>query len=172
VQQPELAVPSSETLASIRLAVFDFDGVFTDNHVWVDGEGGEIVRCSRADGLGLRRLSEVGVDALVVSMETAPVVSARMRKLGVACLQGIEEKLPVLREEAAAREIGLDAVAYVGNDVNDAECLEAVGLPVCPADAWPAARELASWVLTRSGGEGCVREFCDAVWMAHVGARA
>ena len=112
------------------------------------------------------------MDALVVSMETAPVVSARARKLGVACLQGIEEKLPVLREEAAARGIGLDAVAYVGNDVNDAECLGAVGLPVCPADAWPEARELASWVLTRSGGEGCVREFCDAVWMAHVGARA
>jgi 3-deoxy-D-manno-octulosonate 8-phosphate phosphatase (KDO 8-P phosphatase) len=55
--------------------------------------------------------------------------------------------------------------------VNDTECLEAVGLPVCPADAWPEARDLVSWVLTRSGGEGCVREFCDAVWMAHVGAR-
>ena len=138
----------------------------------MDGGGGETVRCCRADGLGLRRLREVGVDSLVISMETAPVVSARARKLGVACLQGIEEKLPVLREEAAARGIGLDAVAYVGNDVNDAECLGAVGLPVCPADAWPEARELASWVLTRPGGEGCVREFCDAVWMAHVGARA
>jgi YrbI family 3-deoxy-D-manno-octulosonate 8-phosphate phosphatase len=99
-------------------------------------------------------------------------VSARARKLGVACLQGIEEKLPVLREEAVGRGIGLEAVAYVGNDVNDVECLGAVGLPVCPADAWPEARALASWVLTRSGGEGCVREFCDAVWMAHVGARA
>jgi YrbI family 3-deoxy-D-manno-octulosonate 8-phosphate phosphatase len=169
VQQAE---PPPETLASVRLAVFDFDGVFTDNYVWVDGDGGETVRCCRADGLGLQRLREAGVDALVISMETAPVVSARARKLGVACLQGIEEKLPVLREEAAGRGIGLEAVAYVGNDVNDAECLGAVGLPVCPADAWPEARELASWVLTRSGGEGCVREFCDAVWMAHVGARA
>jgi len=159
--------PEAETLASIRLAVFDFDGVFTDNHVWVDGEGGETVRCCRADGLGLRRLREVGVDALVVSMETAPVVSARARKLGVECLQGIEEKLPVLREEAAARGIDLDEIAYVGNDVNDAECLEAVGLPVVPADAWPEAHELARWVLRRSGGEGCVREFCDAVWKAH-----
>jgi YrbI family 3-deoxy-D-manno-octulosonate 8-phosphate phosphatase len=171
VQQAE-GSPPPETLASIRLAVFDFDGVFTDNYVWVDGDGGETVRCCRADGLGLRRLREVGVDALIVSMETAPVVRARARKLGVACLQGIEEKLPVLREESAARGIGLDDVAYVGNDVNDAACLGAVGLPVVPADAWPEARELASWVLTRSGGEGCVREFCDAVWMAHVGARA
>jgi 3-deoxy-D-manno-octulosonate 8-phosphate phosphatase (KDO 8-P phosphatase) len=171
VQQPE-AVPSSETLASVRLAVFDFDGVFTDNHVWVDDDGVESVRCCRADGLGLRRLREVGVAALVVSMETAPVVAARARKLGVDCIQGIEEKLPVLREQAASRGIALEQTAYVGNDVNDASCLEAVGLSVVPADAWPEARDLAEWVLTRGGGDGCVREFCDAVWKAHVGAVA
>jgi YrbI family 3-deoxy-D-manno-octulosonate 8-phosphate phosphatase len=170
VQQAE--VPSPETLASIRFAVFDFDGVFTDNHVWVDGDGGETVRCSRADGLGLRRLREAGVDALVLSLETAPVVSARARKLGISCLQGIEDKLAVLREEAAARELSLEDVAYVGNDINDVECLGAVGLAVVPADAWPEAREHARWVLTRAGGQGCVREFCDAVWLAHVGARA
>ncbi len=155
-------------LASVRFAVFDFDGVFTDNHVWVDGEGRETVRCSRADGLGLRRLRDVGVNALVVSLETAPVVGARARKLGVECVQGVEDKLTLLREQAAARGVALEETAYVGNDINDVECLEAVGLPVVPADAWPEAVELASWVLTRAGGEGCVREFCDAVWHAHV----
>jgi 3-deoxy-D-manno-octulosonate 8-phosphate phosphatase (KDO 8-P phosphatase) len=164
----ELAAPSRETLASVRLAVFDFDGVFTDNHVWVDGDGRESVRCTRADGLGLRRLREVGVEALVVSMETAPVVGARARKLGIECIQGIEEKLPLLHEQSAARGIDLDETAYVGNDINDAPCLQAVGLPVVPADAWPEAREHARWVLTRSGGKGCVREFCDAIWKAHV----
>lgn len=169
---PQAEAPPPETLASIRLAVFDFDGVFTDNHVWVDGDGGEVVRCCRADGIGLRRLREAGVDALVLSMETAPVVGARARKLGIACRQGIEDKLPTLREEAAAREVSLGEVAYVGNDVNDIECLEAVGLAVVPADAWPEAREHASWVLSRPGGEGCVRELCDAVWLARVGARA
>jgi YrbI family 3-deoxy-D-manno-octulosonate 8-phosphate phosphatase len=164
---PQADVPSTEALASVRLAVFDFDGVFTDNHVWVTDGGVESVRCNRADGLGLRRLREVGVDALVVSMETAPVVGARSRKLGVECIQGIAEKLPLLREQAAARGIGLEQTAYVGNDINDATCLQAVGLPVVPADAWPEAREHARWVLTRSGGEGCVREFCDAVWNAY-----
>ena len=153
-------------LRSVRLAVFDFDGVFTDNLVRVDGDGAESVRCSRADGFGLRRLEEVGVAALIVSTETAPVVSARARKLEVECIQGVEEKLPVLREQAAARGIPLEQTAYVGNDVNDAGCLGAVGLPVVPADAWPEAREHARWVLSRSGGEGCVREFCDAVWAA------
>jgi 3-deoxy-D-manno-octulosonate 8-phosphate phosphatase KdsC-like HAD superfamily phosphatase len=56
--------------------------------------------------------------------------------------------------------------AYVGNDVNDAGCLELVGLPVVPADAWPEVLPLARIVLTRRGGYGCVREFCDAVWQA------
>jgi YrbI family 3-deoxy-D-manno-octulosonate 8-phosphate phosphatase len=166
VPQADVA-PSRETLASVRFAVFDFDGVFTDNHVWVDGEGRETVRCSRADGLGLRRLREVGVETLVVSLETAPVVTARAQKLGIACVQGIEDKLSLLREQAAARAVGLEETAFVGNDINDAECLEAVGLPVVPADAWPEVVELATWVLARAGGEGCVREFCDAVWSAH-----
>jgi 3-deoxy-D-manno-octulosonate 8-phosphate phosphatase (KDO 8-P phosphatase) len=167
VPQADVA-PSREVLASVRFAVFDFDGVFTDNHVWVDADGGETVRCCRADGLGLRRLREVGVDALVVSLETAPVVGARARKLGIECVQGVDDKLTLLREEAVSRGIGLDETAYVGNDINDAACLEAVGLPVVPSDAWPEVLELATWVLARAGGEGCVREFCDAVWSAHV----
>ena len=128
VQQAELA-PSRETLASMRLAVFDFDGVFTDNYVWVDGDGCETVRCCRADGLGLRRLREVGVDALVVSMETAPVVGARARKLGVGCIQGIEEKLPVLREQACARGIDLDADRVRRQRHQRRECLGPSGSP-------------------------------------------
>lgn len=159
-----------QALAEIRLAVFDFDGVLTDNHVWVDADGRENVRCVRADGFGLRRLEQVGVARLILSTEKAPVVSARARKLGVECIQGVDEKLPVLVEQAAARGIDLRETAYVGNDVNDAACLGAVGLPVVPADAWPEARSLARWVLSRNGGEGCVREFCDAVWAARGGS--
>ena len=159
-----------QALREIRLAVFDFDGVFTDNNVWIDSEGQESVRCSRSDGLGLRRLEAVGVTPLILSMEAVPVVSARAAKLGVECLQGISDKLRVLREQAVLRGVGLSETAYVGNDVNDAECLEAVGLPVAPADAWPEVRDLAKWVLERKGGEGCVREFCDGVWAAKRGS--
>jgi N-acylneuraminate cytidylyltransferase len=59
-------------------------------------------------------------------------------------------------------------VAYVGNDVNDAECLRAAGLPVVVADAHPAARALARWVLARPGGRGAVRELADALLAARV----
>jgi YrbI family 3-deoxy-D-manno-octulosonate 8-phosphate phosphatase len=81
-------------------------------------------------------------------------------------VQGVEDKLSVVRERAEAAGVSLEEAAYVGNDINDAACLGAVGLPVVPADAWPEVTPLAKWVLSRAGGAGCVREFCDAVWEA------
>jgi YrbI family 3-deoxy-D-manno-octulosonate 8-phosphate phosphatase len=91
------------------------------------------------------------------------IVAARAMKLEVPCRHGLEDKLAALREEAEQRDVSLSDTAYLGNDINDAECLSAVGLPVCPADAWPEVAGLARWTLERRGGEGCVREFCDAV---------
>jgi len=156
-------------LPSVRLAVFDFDGVFTDNRVWTNEHGEESVACWRGDGLGLRRLDEVGVGYVIVSTEPNRAVAARARKLRVDCVHGVGDKLAVLHEQSEARGVPLEHTAYLGNDVNDSECLRAVGLPVVPADAWPEVVPLARWVLTRRGGEGCVREFCDAVWLARKG---
>jgi 3-deoxy-D-manno-octulosonate 8-phosphate phosphatase (KDO 8-P phosphatase) len=153
-------------LASVRLAVFDFDGVFTDNRVWVNERGEEALAFSRSDGLGLRRLDEVGVRYLIVSMEQNPIVGARARKLRAECAQGIEDKLGLVTDYVERVGVTLAETAYLGNDVNDAECLSAVGVPVVPADAWPEVKPLALWVLSRAGGTGCVREFCDAVWEA------
>jgi YrbI family 3-deoxy-D-manno-octulosonate 8-phosphate phosphatase len=150
-------------LERVRFAVFDFDGVFTDNRVWVNERGEEMVAFTRSDGLGLRRLDEVGVRCLIVSTEPNPIVGARAEKLRVDCVQGVDDKLAVLRDRV---DVPLEDVAYVGNDINDAECLRAVGVPVVPADAWPEVRGLARWVLSRPGGAGCVREFCDGVWEA------
>jgi len=153
-------------LRRVRLAVFDFDGVFTDNRVWVNEAGEELLACSRSDGLGLRRLDEVGVRYLIVSTEPNPIVGARAVKLNAECVQGVDDKLAVVFERTEELGVALEDTAYVGNDINDADCLRAVGLPVVPADAWPEIRPLAQWVLTRSGGAGCVREFCDGVWEA------
>ena len=156
-------------LRRVRLVIFDFDGVFTDNRVWVNERGEEMLAFSRSDGLGLRRLHDAGVGYVIVSTEPNPIVGARAAKLGAACVQGADDKLAVVRSEAQRRTIALDEIAYVGNDVNDADCLRAVGLPVVPADAWPEVRSLALWVLDRPGGAGCVREVCDAIWQARRG---
>ncbi len=157
-------------LAGVRFAVFDFDGVFTDNRVWTNERGEESVACWRGDAVGLRRLEEVGVEHLILSAEVNEAVGARARKIRATCRQAVEDKLPALEEEAARRGVSLAETAYVGNDENDAGCLGAVGFPVVPADAWPDVVPLARIVLTREGGRGCVRELCDAIWRAKGGA--
>ena len=153
-------------LTEIRLVVFDFDGVFSDNRVWTNDRGEESVACFRGDSAGLRRLDEVGVEYFILTSETNDAVPARARKIRIDCIRGIEDKLPVLREELERRGVSLAETAYLGNDVNDAECLAAVGLPVVPSDAWAEVMPLAKIVLTRAGGGGCVRELCDAIWNA------
>ena len=159
-------------LAEIRLVVFDFDGVFTDNRVWTNDRGEESVACFRGDSLGLRRLDEVGVGYFVLTQETNDAVPARARKIRIDCIRGIEDKLPALREEVVRRGVSLAETAYLGNDANDAECLAAVGLAVVPADAWAEVVPLAKLVLARAGGYGCVRELCDAIWSAKLAAAA
>ena len=153
-------------LDEIKLVVFDFDGVFSDNRVWTNDRGEESVACFRGDSAGLRRLEEVGVAAFILTSETNDAVPARARKIRIECIRGVEDKLPVLREELSRRGFSASETAYLGNDINDAECLAEVGLAVVPSDAWAEVMPLAGMVLTRAGGNGCVRELCDAIWNA------
>lgn len=153
--------------AALRLVVFDFDGVMTDNRVWVAQDGSEMVACSRADGLGLERLRQANVPMLVLSKELNPVVSARCAKLQIPCEQVIADKAAFLRALLDTRGIPPQSVAYVGNDVNDLECLRMVGLPVATGDAHRDVRSAARLVLSAPGGRGAVREFCDLV-LAHL----
>jgi YrbI family 3-deoxy-D-manno-octulosonate 8-phosphate phosphatase len=154
-------------LASVRLVVFDFDGVMTDNRVLVDEDGREAVVCDRGDGHGVTMLREAGVAMAVLSTEENAVVAARCRKLRLPCRHGLgDAKGAALAALAAERGVPLAAVAYVGNDVNDLDCLRMAGLPVVPADAHPAARAAARWVLARPGGRGAVRELAEALLAA------
>ncbi len=159
-----------ERFRALDLVIFDFDGVFTDNKVFVFEDGREAVCCLRSDGLGLQRLRQVGVASLILSTETNPVVSARARKLKMECIQGCADKGAALQALAQERGLSLDRVAFVGNDINDAACLGMVGLPVVVADAYPEVAGLAALVLSRAGGQGAVRELCDMIWAARAPA--
>lgn len=147
----------------IRMIVFDFDGVFTDNRVLVLQHGTEGVLCSRADGFGLEAVKKLGIRTLVLSKEKNPVVSARCRKLNIPCIQGRDDKAEALKEEAERLAIPLRNIAFMGNDINDIECLKIAGLPVCVADAYPDILKLSLYVTNAKGGYGAVREFCDYV---------
>ncbi len=150
-----------ERIFNIRLVAFDFDGVFTDNMVYVNQDGSEAVRCNRSDGIGLRRLESMGVETIIISTETNPVVTARARKLEVLCIQGCEDKRTVLSQILLEKNLVLDQVAFVGNDVNDQPCLEIVGLPIVVNDAHPDVLSHAVYRTQLRGGYGAVREICD-----------
>ncbi|HYN38679.1 MAG TPA: HAD hydrolase family protein, partial [Rhodospirillales bacterium] len=148
-------------LRGVRLLVLDFDGVMTDNRVLVLEDGREAVLCSRGDGMGIGMLKAAGVPVAVLSKEINPVVGARCRKLGIPHLQGIEDKLSELRRMAAEHRLELAEIAYMGNDVNDLECMAAAGVAIAPADAHPQALRAAGLVTAALGGFGAVREVCD-----------
>ena len=155
-----------ETLKTIRALVTDFDGVHTDDTVLVDQDGKESVICSRSDGMGIAKLASAGYKVLILSKEQNPVVTARAKKLRVECRQGIDEKKGELERWAAEQGLSLNEIAYVGNDVNDLECLRAVGLSIAPCDAHPDVLAEVRWTLSAPGGRGALREICDTALKA------
>ncbi|NNN20346.1 MAG: HAD hydrolase family protein [Acidimicrobiaceae bacterium] len=148
----------------IDFVVFDFDGVFTDNAVWVTQDSSvELVRCDRSDGLGIALMHQAGIPMYVLSTEENPVVESRCRKLRLECEHGVADKGARLKQLLHERGIDPIRVAYIGNDVNDASCLELVGTAVVVADAHPSVMGISDIILTQPGGHGAVREFCDAL---------
>jgi YrbI family 3-deoxy-D-manno-octulosonate 8-phosphate phosphatase len=149
----------------VKLLVLDFDGVVTDNRVWTDEQGHEMVAASRSDSLIMGRLKKSGVEVVIISSEINPVVAARAAKMGVEAIHGVglENKAGVLQELLETRKIDPAQVVYVGNDVNDLPCFEIVGWAVAVADALPEVLHAADFVLTRNGGHGAVRELCDLI---------
>ena len=150
----------------VDAVVTDFDGVHTDDAAVVDGDGSESVRVSRSDGMGVSLLRRAGVPVLILSTEKHRVVSTRAKKLKVDVRQGVDDKRAALDEWADAAGIPLSRIAYLGNDVNDLPCLDAVGWPVAVRDAHPLVAAAARVVLDRPGGHGAVRELADRVLRA------
>jgi 3-deoxy-D-manno-octulosonate 8-phosphate phosphatase (KDO 8-P phosphatase) len=148
-------------LRNIKLIVFDFDGVFTDNKVLVSEDGLESAACFRSDGLGLAMLRDLNIKMAIISGEKNSLVQTRAKKLCLDCYHGVDEKETVLESIVAQSEVNFSQVAFVGNDINDLSCLKIVGLPVVVGDAYPQVKKVARLVLKRKGGAGAVREFCE-----------
>lgn len=151
--------------AAIRLIVSDFDGVITDNRVWTDENGREMVAAVRSDSMRVRDLRERGIEIVILSSEPNPVVQARAEKMGVRAINGIDirSKGEALKKLLAEKKIDPSQVIYIGNDLNDLPCFEIAGWAVAVADAYPEVLRAADYVLSRPGGQGAVREVCELV---------
>ncbi len=161
----ENSIPA-DLLRGLELIVFDFDGVFTDNSVYVSETGEESVRCWRSDGLGISRIHKLGLKTAVLSTEQNKVVSVRCKKLNIDCWQGAHDKAETLKEIMSVCDTPSDRVMFVGNDINDIPAFELVGVPVAVADAYPEVHPHVEYITARQGGYGAVRELCDLICLA------
>ena len=148
-------------IKDFELIVYDFDGVMTDNKVYVDQDGKEMVQVNRADGLGVSIIKKLGIEQIIISSERNPVVSVRAKKLKIFCINKVDDKKNILLEFCVKNNFSLQNVAYVGNDINDLEVITIVGYSFCPADAHESIKEIADYVLQKSGGNGVIRELSD-----------
>jgi YrbI family 3-deoxy-D-manno-octulosonate 8-phosphate phosphatase len=155
-----------ELLAQVELVAFDFDGVFTNNMVYVDQDGKETVRCSRSDGLGIERIKEKGVKVVIVSTEINPVVSVRAKKLKIDCYQAVKDKAKAILDICNEMKVKAEKTMFVGNDINDIPAFQVVGFPVCVYDSYPEILPYTIFKTAASGGIGAVREICDLIYFS------
>ena len=154
------------TFSEIKLALFDFDGVFTDNCVYVSEDGKESVKCYRSDGIGISRINELGIKCFVISSEKNLVVEERCRKINISFEQNVQNKEMSVLAICKKNNIDLKHTMFLGNDINDIPALRIVGFPFAVADSFPEITKYVIYKTKANGGKGAVREVCDLIYNA------
>ena len=150
-------------LDDIDALVFDFDGVLTNNFVYLNQEGVESVACSRADGLAFDVLRKLNKPAFILSTEKSFVVTMRAKKLKIPAIQGVVNKVEAIKELARENKFDLKNILYVGNDLNDYLVMKVCGYTACPIDSHLKIKEISKYILNTKGGNGIVRELLEQV---------
>jgi hypothetical protein len=154
----QAAVPSD-----LRLIIFDIDGVMTDGGMFYTESGDEFKKFNAKDGLAIRMLNHAGFETGIISHGiNINMIKKRADLLYIKHVYcGVEPKSEVLMRWCDALEITPQQVAFIGDDVNDLSIINIVGFSACPADALPAVKNAVNVVLSRKGGDACVREWID-----------
>ena len=158
----------STSLASrITLAAFDVDGVMTDGSITYTSHGEETKNFNIRDGLGIKLLHKAGIKVAIITGRHSPMVKQRALDLGIHdVVQGREDKLCALIELANEHSLELEDIAYMGDDLPDLAAVSSAGLGACPSNADNAVKEVSNWISSRTGGDGAVREFAEALLIA------
>lgn len=148
---------------NIKFLVLDVDGVMTDGGMYYTESGDQFKKFNTKDGMAIKIALQKGLEvAFLSSGNTEHIVQNRAKTLGVERVYvGSRPKLQVLNDWCRELEITTENVAYIGDDINDLDVMDAVGFSGCPADAVEAVKLKVNVVLTRKGGDACVREFVD-----------
>lgn len=149
----------------IKMLVMDVDGTLTDGHIYVGAEGEMMKAFHVQDGYGIAHiLPQLGITPVIITGRSSQIVQKRAAELKITHLhQGIGDKLAKLQEVARELDVAAEEIAYIGDDVNDLDCIRWCGCTACPADAVPEVLAAVDYVCKRDGGRGAVREFIDGV---------
>jgi YrbI family 3-deoxy-D-manno-octulosonate 8-phosphate phosphatase len=147
----------------IDTIVIDFDGVLTDNSVYLNHSGQEWVKCSRADGLAFDTLHKLNKTVLILSSETNKVVTARAKKLNVRVIQSMKNKIDAIDLITNNGSINLEKILYIGNDLNDLNIMKLCGYTACPSDSHLSIKKISKFVLKARGGDGVIREIVEDI---------
>jgi 3-deoxy-D-manno-octulosonate 8-phosphate phosphatase (KDO 8-P phosphatase) len=153
-------------LNNIQNFIFDIDGVFTDGSVLIQDDGSLLRMMNTKDGFALKHASQQGYEIFVITGGKSTGVLTRPELLGVKkenIFTDCHDKLSVLKQLVAERNLDLSKSAYMGDDIPDYGPMCYVHLPCCPADAIPEIRALAQYVSPINGGNGCVRDLLEKV---------
>ena len=133
---------NSFSLNNIDAFFFDFDGVMTNNLVYLNSKGEEFVGCNRSDGMAFDALRKLRKPCYILSTEHNPVVSSRAKKLEIIAIQGVDNKVNALESIAETKGFDLKHILYVGNDLNDFHAMTICGYSVCPSDSHNKIKEI------------------------------
>ncbi|MCU0641447.1 MAG: HAD hydrolase family protein [Candidatus Margulisbacteria bacterium] len=148
----------SVDIKNIKVIIYDFDGVMTDNKVLVSSDGTESVFCNRSDGLAVSAIKKTGIHQCIISTEENKVVEKRAEKLGLPCIHGVSDKKTTMLDYLKKNNFGLNSVAYVGNDLNDLAAMKLAAIKIAPKDAAKEILVIADIIMKAKGGDGVIYE--------------
>ena len=151
-------------LKKIKLVITDVDGVLTDGGMYYTKEGDVMKRFHARDGMGVTLLRNVNISTIIVTKEKTEMVKQWSKKMKIKeLLDGVKNKELTLCSICKKNNVDLKEIAYIGDDVNDAEILKRVGLAITPKDGEDSIKKISHYICSYVGGHGAFRELADLI---------
>ncbi len=147
---------------NIKLLVMDVDGTLTDGKIYMSADGELMKAFNIKDGYAIAHLEDKQIVPVIITGRSSEILVRRCRELGIVELyQGIEDKTAKLLSICKKFQVEASNVAYIGDDLNDLECMKICGYSAAPADAAKEVLASVDYICKHRGGEGAVREFIE-----------
>jgi YrbI family 3-deoxy-D-manno-octulosonate 8-phosphate phosphatase len=151
----------------IRLILLDVDGTLTDGGLYYGEKGEQLKKFDVKDGMAIARVLKhhpVRIGFISAS-STEALIKNRADALNVPYVYaGKRPKVKIAEGWMGEMAINWKQVAFVGDDLSDIEIMKKAGFSACPSDAAAQVKEVADFVLSKKGGEGCIRELLEDVF--------